>query len=98
MLEQQPASRPQDIDAAIALINEQPLLREDPITRRALEEGIGANGKPITDLAHFVEARGAFLELESAANRLRKARGLNPEILNAIVVSSVKPEVEKYIN
>lgn len=100
MLMEQPMSgspRPEDIQAAMALVDEHPLLKNDPITRNAIEKGIGANGKPV-NLDKFVETRGAFLELEEARRKLKEIGDEDPDILDAIVVSSVRPDLEKYIN
>jgi len=91
-------SRPEDHDAAMALIIEHPLLKDDPITKRAVEQGIDANDNPLKDLAEFVQARGAFLELTSARDRLRNLRDGDPELLNSVVTSSVRPDLEHYLN
>jgi hypothetical protein len=88
-------SSQESVEAAMALVAEHPLLKKDPIIMRAIKDGIGANGKPIKRLGEFVESRGAFLELEEARKKLR---GVNPEILDAIVVHSVRPDLERYIN
>lgn len=96
MTMEQISSKPEDVQAAKALANEHPLLKDDPITKQAIEKGIGANGQPV-DLDKFVETRGAFLELEEAIKKLKKATIDDPDIIDSIVVSSVKPEVEKYL-
>lgn len=95
-MEENLQSNNENVEAAMALINEHPLLKNDPLTKQAIEKGIGANGKPI-DLDKFVQTRGAFLELEYAMKKLKRASVEDPEILDAIVVSSVKPEIEKYL-
>ena len=94
---EQIAPRPEDVAAAMALVNENPRLKNDAIIRQAIEKGIGANGQPIS-LDRFVETRGAFLELEAARKKLQEARDTDPETFDAIVVSSVRPDLEKYIN
>ena len=94
---EQSLPRSEDIEAAMALVNEHPLLRNDKITKRAIERGTGANGMPV-DLDRFVETRGAFLELEDARKKLQRARDTDPGILDAIVVSSVRPDLERYLD
>lgn len=97
-MEQQGHSRPEDIEAAVALVEEHPLLKDDAITRRAMKDGIGADNKPIDDFAKFVEGRGAFLELFEFRDKLRKLRDGDPEILGSIAESSLRPDLENYIN
>jgi hypothetical protein len=86
-LEQQP-SKQQDLEAAIALMKEYPLLKNDGLTKQVLETGIGGNGKTIEDLDKFVMTRGIFLELEN----IKKS---NPDLYDAAVIHSVRPDQEK---
>lgn len=87
----------EDVIAAMALAKEHPILKDDPITKRAFEEGVDASGNPV-NWPKFVQGRGAFLEMESARNRLKRMIDEDPELANSIVVNSVRPDLEKFIN
>ncbi|KKQ77953.1 MAG: hypothetical protein A3A96_04240 [Candidatus Zambryskibacteria bacterium RIFCSPLOWO2_01_FULL_39_39] len=86
--------RPEDIEAAMLLIKEHPLLRDDLLTKQVLERGIGGHGKPV-NIDEFVETRGAFLELEQLKDRLQTIKNGNPNVYEAAVVHSVRPDTEK---
>lgn len=75
-----------------------PSLTGDEITERALNEGIDAREREIANIKTFLEARDAFLTIENAKRKLQMIKAGDPEILNAVVVNSVRPDLEKWLN
>lgn len=86
--------RPEDTEAAMALINEHPLLKEDSYTKRVIETGLADNGKPI-DIGDFLAARSAVLEIKAAADRMDEIKIKNFDAYDAAVINSVRPDLEK---
>lgn len=79
-----------DKEAAMALLNEHPLLSHDPYAKRVVETGVADTGKPV-DIGNFLVARKAILEMEAMKSKDQAA-------YDAAVVYSVRPDKEKYIN
>jgi hypothetical protein len=91
---EQNSPRPEDTEAAMALINEHPLLNQDPYAKRVAESGTADNGEPI-DIGNFLAARAAFLEKESAETRLAASERKDKKSYDVAVVSSVRPDLEE---
>lgn len=90
--------KPEDQEAALALINEHPLLSQDPYAKRVVESGLADNGEPVTDIGNFLAARAAWLDKESAEVRLAASENKDKKSYDAAVISSVRPDLEKFIN
>lgn len=80
---------PNDQEAAMALLNEHPLLSHDPYAKRVVETGVADTGKPV-DIGNFLAARKAFLEMEAA--KQKDANAYDAAVIN--VINSVRPDLE----
>ena len=82
--------RPEDQNAARDLLMADAFLRNDPYAQRVVETGKADNELSI-DVGDFLAARSAYIQQELAKEKLSK---INPEMVT--VVSSVRPDLEKY--
>ena len=90
---EQMAPRPEDIQAAMALINENPLLSRDPYAKRVAESGQADNGETV-DVGDFLSSRVAVLEKWDAEARLLASERKNKRAYDAAVISSERPDLE----
>lgn len=86
-MEEEVNVNPGDQEAAIALLNEHPLLSHDDYARRVIDTGVADNGKQV-DIGDFLAARGAILEIDAVRKK-------NPDAYDAAVINSVRPDQEK---
>ena len=81
-----------EIEAAKALMHENPLLRSDPYAQRVVEAGgIADNGMKV-DIGDFLAARSAVLEMNQAEGKVAAAKMKNPQAYE--VAYSVRPDIE----
>ena len=83
---------PSDQEAAMAIINGHPFLSHDNYARKVVEDGGKVASGKIVDMRDFLTAKGAILEMDAIKEK-------DPIAYEAaMVVSSVRPDVEKWIN
>lgn len=93
-IEETPEVRPQDVEAARALLEENEFLRKDPYARRVVEAGGVVDNGEVVDLGDFLSARLGILEENK--EKMAAAKTRNPQAFQkAMVVSSVRPDLEE---
>jgi hypothetical protein len=85
--------RPEDVEAAKALMQEDPLLSRDPYTQRVVETGTADNGEVI-DIGNFLSARSAVLKKWKAEAQLAAAERKDHKSYDAAVVNAERPDLE----
>ena len=81
---------------ALNLMNEDPFLKEDSLTREVVFSGGKYNGQEI-DLGNFLDARRAWLERNKLEEILKTVKIKDPSSYEVAVVSSVRPDLERNI-
>jgi 2-keto-4-pentenoate hydratase len=82
-------------EAAFALLNEHPLLKNDAYAKKVVEEGGLVDNGNIVDVGDFLAARVAVLESDEANAKVAAAKQRNPRAYNAAVIHSVAPHLER---
>ena len=91
-IEEPKAEINEDMEAALALVNENHLLKNDPYAKRVVESGGIADSGQKVDIGDFLSARLAVLEMSQAEGKVAAAKMKNPEAYE--VAYSVAPQVE----